>query len=901
MQKKKYIEDETISAKLYPLFFKGVFAEIEGRTIIILNSVMELTGVYDYKLSFFKTDSGITVNFTQSSPIVVPSTGISVEEFALITPLSVQNFGFYELRQNLVGKRDDASLSGTGEVFNSYNDNSRLSNRALGFHSHAEGFETTASGACSHAEGQWTRAIGNYSHAEGQSTSAIGVFSHTEGTNTEANGEQSHAEGHDTIADGDNSHAEGQGTIASGMASHAEGSGTKANGTYSHVEGSASIASGAYSHAEGCQTVANGRSSHAEGCYTKANGETSHAEGSGTTAGSIASHAEGYATNANGVSSHAEGDRTQALEEGSHAEGSQSQAVGIYSHAENFVTYAYGLASHSEGAQTVASGMCSHVEGNGTIAMNNGEHAQGIYNVSHSGTVASAQTLHSIGIGTGLVDDERKNAFEVMANGDIYVYGLGNYDGRNIYSAETLQVVAGVGRIDPNSPSGTGQLFGNYSMNRAVGEYSHAEGSAAFAHGFCAHAEGLFSVMASGIASHAEGFGTQAMGNHSHTEGTATKSYGASSHAEGSNTITSGDSSHAEGTYTVAEGESSHAEGSGTTASGMASHAEGFHTQANGADSHAEGYYTSAINSSSHAEGRYTEAYGQGSHAEGFHTQANGADSHAEGYYTQANGQDSHAEGWFTQANGMASHAQNFYTTSSGRAVTSMGQYNKTNSNTSYTSTNIALSIGNGTSNTNRGNAFTVQFNGSVKGDMSYSTPAADYAEMFEWEDGNPDNEDRVGYFVTVSGKKIRKATSSDEIVGIVSSTPGVIGNNPMRWNNKYANDEWGRPIYEEVEVPYTKMVEQEDGTMKEETVYQTEVHRKLNPEWRGEESYTDRTDRKEWSAVGLLGQILVRQDGTLEVGNKCVSNDNGIATKSDKGYIVLEIPNESQALILFK
>ena len=33
---------------------------------------------------------------------------------------------------------------------------------------------------------------------------------------------------------------------------------------------------------------------------------------------------------------------------------------------------------------------------------------------------------------------------------------------------------------------------------------------------------------------------------------------------------------------------------------------------------------------------------------------------------------------------------------------------------------------------------------------MSYSTPASDYAEMFEWEDGNPENEDRVGYFVTL-------------------------------------------------------------------------------------------------------------------------------------------------------
>lgn len=41
---------------------------------------------------------------------------------------------------------------------------------------------------------------------------------------------------------------------------------------------------------------------------------------------------------------------------------------------------------------------------------------------------ASAQTLFSVGNGAST---NRRNMFEIKANGDVYVYGLGNYTGLN--------------------------------------------------------------------------------------------------------------------------------------------------------------------------------------------------------------------------------------------------------------------------------------------------------------------------------------------------------------------------------------------------------------------------------------------------------------------------------------
>ena len=95
--------------------------------------------------------------------------------------------------------------------------------------------------------------VGLRSHAEGYNTTASGQASHAEGSNTTASNIYSHAEGVDTTASGNYSHAEGGGTIASGTASHAEGNGTIAAGTNQHVQGKFNIedASNKYAHIVG--------------------------------------------------------------------------------------------------------------------------------------------------------------------------------------------------------------------------------------------------------------------------------------------------------------------------------------------------------------------------------------------------------------------------------------------------------------------------------------------------------------------------------------------------------------------------------------------------------------------------------------------------------------------------
>ena len=87
----------------------------------------------------------------------------------------------------------------------------------------------------------------------------------------------------------------------------------------------------------------------------------------------------------------------------------------------------------------VANGTYSSAIGNSTIANNFAEHASGQFNVSNSGAEGKNNTLSSIGIGTS--DDSRKNAFEVMKNGDLYVYGIGEYDGTNPIQTNSLQTI----------------------------------------------------------------------------------------------------------------------------------------------------------------------------------------------------------------------------------------------------------------------------------------------------------------------------------------------------------------------------------------------------------------------------------------------------------------------------
>ena len=176
---------------------------------------------------------------------------------------------------------------------------------------------------------------------------------------------------------------------------------------------------------------------------------------------------------------------------------------------------------------------------------------------------------------------------------------------------------------------------------------------------------------------------------------------------EGFNNTATGFCAHAEGWESIASGTSAHAEG-GSTASGQSSHAEGSSTTASGDDSHTEGMCTTASGQSSHAEGEHTEASKIGAHAEGSYTKAMGDYSHAEGGSTTASGDYSHAEGVGTTASGDYSHAGGVGTIAKDDYQTVIGCFNADK--------NSAFIIGNGSSDTERSNALTVDWDGNITG-----------------------------------------------------------------------------------------------------------------------------------------------------------------------------------------
>ena len=318
-----------------------------------------------------------------------------------------------------------------------------------------------------------------------------------------------------------------------------------------------------------------------------------------------------------------------------------------------------------------------------------------------------------------------------------------------------------------------------------------------------------------------------------------------------------------EGDDTTASSNSAHAEGYNTTASGMYSHAEGANTTASGNYSHAEGNSTTASGTYSHAEGDTTTASGNYAHAEGWKTTVSGNFAHAEGQDTAAKGYYSHATGYHTVAN--------FY-------QTVVGRYNVEKGSTlSYTTDSGYLIVGCGTSSSATANCLRAT-ESKVYG-KTYSSSGADYAEMFEWLDGNISNEDRIGKFVTIEGDKIKLATSQDDyILGVVSGNPSVIGDSHSdQWAYMFEQDIFGRPIYETVTIPEEK---DDDGNIIVEE--HTEEQLKVSKQYDNTQPYIARDKRKEWVAVGLLGKLICIDDGTSEINGYVKPNENSIATYSE-------------------
>lgn len=560
-------------------------------------------------------------------------------------------------------------------------------NSALGGYATATGYKNIAAGDYSFTEGCYNTALGTTSHAEGYGTEAAG-YAHSEGCYSNAAGSFSHAEGYGTISEGGYSHAEGgchhstetpivitigdedyqiMGSYAKGGYSHAEGQRTFAYGGSSHAEGQKTQALGADSHAEGQLTVAEGKQSHAEGIRTKALGDYTHAEGSSTKANGDYSHAEGWDSQATGIGAHAEGGRT--------ADDETSITI---NNRIRYGTLASGDLSHAEGCQTCAEGKSSHAEGSATTAVGHSSHAEGCYSMA-SGVGSHAE-------GNNLTQTVKLTG---DANVTTYIYNSGSFIVGDYFIINTQPIQI----IQVNTANKTIKLSSTLDSDNALNQKEYTK---------------YRSNLASGSGAHAEGRGTLASGS--------------GAHAEGQDTTASGQASHAEGASSVATGMYAHVEGGATQATGLRSHAEGHKAKATGKDSHAEGHETSAEGIASHAEGgRYekdaatniaadnkwtiddesitgSRAQGDFSHAEGRQTYARGTSSHAEGYQTYAKGDYSHAEGERTVAAYYCQHVQ--------------GTYNALDNNDSPG--NYAHIVGNGTSESNRSNAHTLDWNGNA-------------------------------------------------------------------------------------------------------------------------------------------------------------------------------------------
>lgn len=110
-----------------------------------------------------------------------------------------------DLIRSGVGRKYGTASKSSGEIFNDFDHN-----KAPAEYSHAEGYNTTASGRASHAEGINTIASSDSSHAEGVNTTASGSYSHAEGFCTTVSSVNSHVEGRETIASGNDQHVQGK-------------------------------------------------------------------------------------------------------------------------------------------------------------------------------------------------------------------------------------------------------------------------------------------------------------------------------------------------------------------------------------------------------------------------------------------------------------------------------------------------------------------------------------------------------------------------------------------------------------------------------------------------------------------------------------------------------------------
>ena len=226
-----------------------------------------------------------------------------------------------------------------------------------------------------------------------------------------------------------------------------------------------------------------------------------------------------------------------------------------------------------------------------------------------------------------------------------------------------------------------------------------------------------------------------------------------------------------------------------------------------------------------------------------------------------------------------ATHASKVYVTKTdyaegGGGISMIGCVRSANS--AYTF--MGMYSGNGTTFASD-REFNFLGDGYAYADGSWTGSGADYAEFFEWKDGNASAEDRVGISVVLDGDKIKEASAGEEPIGVISGNPVVVGDAAWnKWTDKYLKDDYGRYVwetytitewtnsdgnleqYETDRIP-SGVTAPSDATVKTKDEKDNILtRRKANPSYDPSKTYTTREDRKEWDTVGLVGKLRVKK-----------------------------------------
>lgn len=364
-------------------------------------------------------------------------------------------------------------------------------------------------------------------------------------------------------------------------------------GEYSVAIGKTVEASGECSCAEGKNTTASGWSSHAEGEGTKAKGQTSHAEGDNSIAEGISSHAEGSYAVASGITSHAEGEETKAYGKSSHAEGSFTTASSNYQHVQG----KYNIEDKSN--------KYAHIVGNGKSGMerSNAHTLDWEGNAWFAGRVegtnlpyvVSSKVLTTVPASDIKLNDEitvnnisinkdRKYYIEFLGSknlcnvviseiGNQFTCVIGNYGIQGmIFSSNLMLGVYKMSADDTAIDTFTDLVIYEEEIkcldNKYLENDLRVQNSISLGRvgniGTESSAIGM-DVRATGMASHAEGYGAIASGNFSHAEGSDTKALNEDSHAEGYSTIAASMYQHVQGKNNIEDnlGKYAHIVGNG--------------------------------------------------------------------------------------------------------------------------------------------------------------------------------------------------------------------------------------------------------------------------------------------------------------------------------------------------